>query len=191
MELMRLIYLFIFLFAVSCTTHPHSKGKEEYEAKIQRFSAGDKQFAGLYHNFEFRSTILNEEITRSIHKRMEQFYDWSSTESSEKLNQSMADLESKTKIWLSFFTPDSKNDNLANKISIWKVYLKAGDRRFEGRVYKSNKNLDEAKALFPYHSRWATGYFVDFPVATQEISGERLSLLITGPLGRREVTFTP
>ena len=184
-----LSWLFTFSL-LACTTHPHSKGKEAYEEKIQRHSAGDKQFAGLYHNFEFRSTVLNEEITKTVHERMNLFYDWSDGESQEKLNKSMEELGRKTKIWLSFFTPDSKNDNLANKVSIWKIYLHAGGARYEGRAYKSNKNFDEARALFPYHNRWSTGYYVDFPVPTNEIEGENLKLVITGPLGRREVNFT-
>lgn len=179
----------LFFFNLSCTTHPHSEGMDSYRRVIQKNSAGDKQFAGLYHNFEFRSTLLTTEVSKAIHDRMNVFYQWSDEESQQKLTKTMDELDQKTKIWLSFFTPESKNDNLANKVSIWKVYLHANGQRYEGRAYKANKNLGEAKALFPYHNRWATAYYVDFEVPTTEVEGGDVKLVITGPLGRREVMF--
>lgn len=186
---MKTLVITTLLFLVGCTTHPHQEGRERYHQKIEAHSAGDKQFAGLYHNFEFRSTRLNREITETIHQRLQQFYDWDEQESQQKLDESLKAMNSKTKFWLSFFTPDGKNDNLANKVSIWKIYLKAGGQRYEGRAIKANKNYDEAKALFPYHSRWATAYYLEFPVAANEIEGQPVKLIITGPLGRRQAQF--
>ena len=185
----KLILISLFFFATACTTHPHSDGRDSYINKIQKNSAGDKQFSGLYHNFEFRSTILNRDVSQAIHNRLDQYYEWSDEEASKKLNERMNELENKTKVWLSFFTPERKNDNLANKISIWKIYLVANGQRYEGKASKANKNLSEAKALMPYHNRWATAYYVDFPVATSDVEGSDLKLVITGPLGRREVDF--
>ncbi len=187
--MMKVLKWLPLLLALSCTTHPHSEGREAYFSKIEQHSAGDKQFAGLYHNFEFRATILTHEISKSIHDRLDKFYEWDQFEEQEKLNERMQELSDKTKMWLSFFTPERKNDNLANKISIWKIYLEANGQRYEGRPYKANMNLDEAKALFPYHSRWATAYYVDFPIPTAEIENSSPKLIITGPLGRREVQF--
>ena len=179
----------LLIFCVACTTHPHPKGHDEYVKTIRKYSAGDKQFAGVYHNFEFRSTPLSRDISKKIHNRMMQFYDWDEQEASEKLQTRMSELDDKTKIWLSFFTPDSKNDNLANKVSIWKVYLHAGGTRYEGKAKKANMNYSEAQALFPYHNRWTTPYYIEFPVPTDELQGQSAKLIITGPLGRREVRF--
>ena len=186
---MKNVFIIIILLTLGCQTHPFSEGRTEYINKIENHSAGDKQFSGLYHNFEFRSTVLTHDISRTIHDRLNQFYDWDEQEAQEKLNERMSKLEDTTLLWLSFFTPDRKNDNLANKISIWKIYLEAGDQRYEGRPYKANTNHDEAQALFPYHSRWATPYYVEFPVPTAQVENSDLKLVITGPLGRREVSF--
>lgn len=185
----KLIHLLSLLLLVSCSTYPHSQGREEYVKKIDQLSAGDKQFAGLYHNFEFRATLLTRDITRAIHDRLKLYYAWSDQDSSQKLTKKMAQLNSKTKLWLSFFTPERKNDNLANKVSIWKIYLVAGSQRYEGKATKANKNFSEATALFHYHNRWATPYYVEFPVPTDDIQGLPTRLIITGPLGRREVSF--
>lgn len=187
---MKKIGFILFLIGLSsCTTYPHSAGREAYIEKIEKFSAGDKQFSGLYHQFEFRATLLNRDISQTIHNRLDQYYEWDEQEAAEKLRERMDLLDSKTVLWMSFFTPERKNDNLANKISIWKIYLLAGNQRYEGQVKKANKNYSEAAALFPYHSRWATPYYIEFPVPTDQITGQRLKLIITGPLGRREVAF--
>ncbi len=187
---MKNLLLFSILFGLlACTTHPHSEGREAYIRKIEKFSAGDKQFSGFYEQFEFRATILNRDISQTIHNRLDQYYDWSEDEAAEKLRERMGDLDTKTILWLSFFTPERKNDNLANKVSIWKIYLVAGGQRYEAQVKKANKNFSEAHSLFPYHSKWATPYYLEFPVPTDEITGLPLKLIITGPLGRREVQF--
>ncbi len=187
---MKIILGLSLVFAFGCTTYPHSDGRNSYIQKIENHSAGDKQFAGLYHNFEFRSTILTHDISEAVHKRLDKFYEWNPAEEQEKRQERMQELQTKTKLWLSFFTPDRKNDNLANKVSIWKIYLEANGQRYEGHATKANKNFDEAQALFPYHSRWATAYYVDFPVPTAEVENSDLKLVITGPLGRREVEFS-
>lgn len=184
----QLSLLSIIFFLAACTTHPHSDGRDTYLKKVDQHSAGDKQFSGVYHNFEFRSTLLTRDMSRALHNRLNQYYDWSEEEALSKLNERMNELNNKTKIWLSFYTPERKNDNLANKISIWKIYLETNGQRYEGRPYKANKNFSEAQALIHYHSRWATAYYVDFPLPTDDI-GSTAKLIITGPLGRREVDF--
>ncbi len=187
---MKILISFVVLLSIlSCTTYPHSKGREEYIEKIEKNSAGDKQFSGLYHQFEFKATVLNTDISRTIHDRLKLYYEWGPQENEEKLQERMQELETKTKLWLSFFTSDRKDDNLATSTSIWKIYLVADGKRYEGQAIKANFNFSEAQALIPYHSRWATPYYLEFPVPTAEIENSKLSLIITGPLGRREVSF--
>ena len=187
--------LILFLFGLmsllcfsSCTTYPHSEGRSEYLKVIRRNSAGDSQFAGIYKNFEFRSTLFTHDVSLAIHKRLKQYYEWSEEESSQKLSKRMEEMNNKTKIWLSFYTPNGKDDNLSNKSSIWKIYLLNQGHRYEGKPYPANANLNATKALIPYHSRWTTAYYVDFPIPTNQLNGP-VKLIITGPLGRREVSF--
>lgn len=181
-------WMALVLVITSCTTYPHSDGRESYIEKVNQYSAGDKQFSGIYDNFEFRSTLLTYDMVQAIHKRLNKYYAWSESDAEADLQQRLSEISQSTKIWLSFYTPDRKNDNLANKTSIWKIYLESGGQRYEGRAYKANKNFSEAKSMFHYHSKWATAYFVEFPVPTNQL-GSNPKLIITGPLGRREVRF--
>ena len=188
---MKYLATSIVLFAqLACTSSPHPEGESGYVQKIEKYSAGDKQFAGLYHNFEFRSTLLNSEVVQAINNRSAQMYEWSETEKQEKLQKETNKMKKETRLWLSFFTPDQNDDNLATQKTIWKIYLKTGSHRYEGRAEKANANLSEASALFPYHTRWATAYYLVFPVSTEEIETQDLELVITGPLGKRKVLFS-
>jgi hypothetical protein len=185
---MHLIYIGFFISMLGCSSVPFEEGYDQYTNLVEKHSAGDKQFAGLYHNFEFRATILNEEMSKALHERLKLYYEWDKVEADADWQKRSSELNESTKFWLSFFTSERKNDNLANKNSIWKIYLETNGKRYEGRALKANKNFAEANALFEYHSRWATGYYIDFPVPAREV-GSQAKLIITGPLGKREVTF--
>lgn len=186
---MKIIDSLLLLAVAGCATYAHPEGHDAYVAKIEKHSAGDKQFAGVYHNFEFRATLLDREVSQTIHDRMKLYYDWSETESAEKLAERLSKLNDKTIVWLSFFTSDRKDDNLAAQNTIWKIYLEAGGKRYEGHAVKANMNLSEAQSIIPYHTRWATPYYIEFPVPSDQITGVSKTLILTGPLGRREVHF--
>lgn len=190
MKYTQLFKFLLFLSVTACATAPFS-GQEEYDKKIESYSAGDKQFSGLYHNFEFRATLLNEEIIRLVNERLTKVYAWDQVKSSEDLQTRLDGSRNSTRLFMSFFTPNIVDDNLTTSKSIWKVYLYSGGQRYEGKVSKANENLSEFQAIYPYHNRWATGYYVDFPVATESIQDGELKFVVTGPLGKREADFPP
>ena len=176
------------VFATGCSSSPH-KGQSEYVQLIDSKTAGDKQFAGLYNNFEFRGTLLTTEIHQGIHKRMTEFYDWDETLREEKLQKRLSKAQTETRIFMSFFTPKGKDDNLTTSKTIWKLYLHVNGQRYEGKPKKAKLNLSEAIAIFPYHNRWTTAYYVDFPVPTASAESSKARYEITGPLGKRDVVF--
>lgn len=185
---MKYLIIASLLFVSACQTHPHDEGRDNYIQVIEKNSAGDTQFSGVYNHFEFRATILNEEVSRAIHNRMTTFFAWDEAEADKKLDERLNANQTKTRLWVSFFTPERADDNMANKKSIWKVYLIVDGQRYKGHAKKANMNFHQAEALFPYHTRWTTPYYVDFEVPTANI-GTNPKLLVTGPLGKREVTF--
>ncbi len=188
---MKLFSITVFLLAfTACTTYPHDEGREEYLEKLNRYSSGDKQFSGLYDNFEFRGTLLTPTMSRLLHNRMAQIYDWDNLQKQEHMQKEEDELRKHTRVWMSFFTPNSKDDNLDKKSSIWKTYLEVNGTRYEGTAVRSKQILSEAQALFPYHTRWATIYLLQFPLSSDQLEGQSARLIITGPLGRREVLFS-
>ncbi|HVK59959.1 MAG TPA: hypothetical protein VM432_00355 [Bdellovibrionales bacterium] len=160
-----------------------------YDQSIEEFSAGDSEYTGFYNNFEFKATLLNSAIRERTFKRQSEYFQWNEDKQASERAKYTQELSSGTEIFVSFFTPDRKNDNLAEDKPIWKVYLDVGGSRYEGKVKRIRTLLVELQSLYPYHTRWNTPYMFSFSVPTTAIESQPSKLTITGPLGTREVSF--
>lgn len=163
--------------------------RKAYEDLIEEFSDGDTQYSGFYNNFEYKATLLNSPVRAALLSRQNEYYQWDREKWLSEKEKSDKEATVETVVFLSFFTPERRNDNLADAKSIWRVYLDAGGRRYEGKVKKLRLLLAELQALYPYHTRWNTPYLVTFPVPTNAIEIQTSTLTVTGPLGSRTVEF--
>jgi len=170
------------------TQTPYS---QDYNAYIERFSEGEVEYAGLYNNFEYKATLLNSNIREALVWKQGHYYEWNEAQVSQAREKSNQEMSSQTKIFMAFFTPNPKNDNLADSKTIWRIYLDCAGRRYEGKATRLRLLLAELQALYPYMTRWATPYELTFDVPTSAIEKEPSSLTITGPLGARVVNFKP
>jgi hypothetical protein len=161
----------------------------DHRSSIEAYSAGDTEYSGFYNNFEYKATLLNSAIRAALLDRQISIYQWDREKSQTAREKSNQEMSSETTVFISFFTPERRNDNLTDDKSIWKVYLEAGSRRYEGKPKKVRTLLAELQALYPYHSRWNTPYLVIFPVPTTAIESQDSSITVTGPLGSRTVQF--
>ncbi len=183
----------LFVLGGCTTTDKNLKQDDQvdpYLRTLEKSTAGDEDYNGFYNQFSFRATLLNSDVREAILQKQADYYQWDKpklTSEKQKADQEMA---SQTAVFVSFFTPDRKNDNLVDAKSIWRVYLDAGGRRFVASVQKSKKLLAELATLYPYHARWNTPYVFTFPVPTSSIEREKTVLTITGPLGTRNVEFS-
>jgi hypothetical protein len=173
------------------TTESKAEPAQDYENRIERFSAGDTQYSGFYNNFEYRATLLNSSVRAALLERQSAYYQWDTEKQASEREKSTGRAAAETEAFLSFFTPDRHNDNLADNKSIWRVYLEAGGKRYIGKVRKLRSLLAELQALYPYHTRWNTPYMVTFPILTSAVETQTAKLTVTGPLGTRAVTFSP
>lgn len=192
----RLAVLAFGLLAGACTSEPplaeQAKNTPEVRAAdqdIERFSDGEAQYVGFYNNFLYRATILNSQVRAALLRKENDFYQWDREKFSSEREKSDRAAGLETTVFLSFFTPERRNDNLSDAKSIWRVYLDAGDRRYQGKVKKLRTPLAELIALYPYHTRWNTPYEITFPVPTAAVETQAMKLTITGPLGSKTVNF--
>lgn len=189
-------------FAIdACTTveksqPPHSgdptstvSAEKSYEQLIEKNSDGQTQYAGFYNNFEYKATIMNSSIRMALLDRQANYYQWDDEKRKTEREKMEKDAASETTIFLSFYTPDRKNDNLTESKTIWRLYLEVGGKRYQGKVKKVRSLLAELQALYPYHTRWNTPYTVSFPVPANAVETQNSSLTVTGPLGTRSVSF--
>lgn len=159
--------------------------KASHAEVIEKASAGDSDFAGLYNTFELKATVITSDVRESLLTRQSDYYQWDKAQLATEREKAAQELSSETTVFLSFYTPERKNDNLADSKSIWRVYLDAGGRRYIGQAKRDRRLIAELQSLFPYHTRWNSPYLIKFPVATTAIESQSMKLTVTGPLGSR------
>ncbi len=160
-----------------------------YEQDIERYSAGDTEYSGFYNNFEFKATILNSHVRSAMLTKRTAYYQWTDAQASSEREKSNQEMSSQTKVFMAFFTPNPKNDNLMDDKTIWRIYLDAGGRRYEGKPKRIRLLLAELQSLYPYMNRWATPYEVTFDVPTAAVESGPSTYTVTGPLGTRSINF--
>lgn len=176
------------LFLSACATESINVN-DSYLRSIDEYSDGDVQYEGAYANFKYRATILNTPIQQVTVDKKAEIYMWDAVKKQQELTLVQAENGSKTRVFLSFFTPNRIDDNLSTKKSVWAVYLETSQGRYEGVVVKNRVSPTELAVLFPYQNRFTTAYEVNFPVAMNTIENEETTMTITGPLGVKKVKF--
>ncbi|MBK7891607.1 MAG: hypothetical protein IPJ84_12455 [Bdellovibrionales bacterium] len=161
----------------------------DHAQAIEKSSSGDSEFSGLYNTFELKATMLNSTVRESILKRQSEYYLWEPSQLANEREKATQELSSETGVFLSFSTPERKNDNLADSKTIWRIYLEAGGRRYVGKAKRDRRLIAELQSLFPYHTRWNSPYTITFPVAASALEGQAIRLTVTGPLGTRVLEF--
>ena len=160
-----------------------------YEEKIEQYSAGDQEYSGLYNNFEFKATLTNAPIRDALIDRQADYYRWDDARRSLERAKKIEAARTQTHVYLSFFTPTIKNDNLDDVKKIWEIYLTVGGQRYTGTAKRNKMNRAELLALYPYSNAWGTNYDVSFPVSVSTIETQSSEMTITGPLGSRSIIF--
>lgn len=163
--------------------------EDSYKQVIDRNSDGQSEYNGFYNNFEFRGTLLNKDVNDAMLIRQGDYFQWEDAKMNTEREKVIQESSNTTRIHVSFFTPDHKNDNLTDAKSIWRVFLDAGGKRYMGTVKKDRRLLAELEVLYPYHTRWTTPYIFEFPVPTTVIEAQSSTLTVTGPLGTRTLSF--
>lgn len=158
---------------------------------IEKNSTGDSEFAGLYNTFELKATVLNSQVREALIQRQAEYYQWDSAQLSSEREKSLQENSSEAAVFVSFSTPERRNDNLADKKTIWRIFLDVGGKRYVGQAKKDRRLIAELQSLYPFHTRWNTPYMFTFPVAMSAIETESIKLTVTGPLGSRVLEFAP
>ncbi len=158
-------------------------------ATIDQYSDGEKSYNGPYNQFEFRSTLLNTTIRKAQLSRQARYYRWEEPRLASEVDKSLQEANVETSVFVSFFTPFKKNDNLPDGNSIWRVFIEAGGKRYDGKVKRDKRLFAELETLFPYHERWGSAYLMKFPVSTSLLESTDATMTITGPLGAKTVKF--
>lgn len=191
------IRVFIALAALlvsACVTspeHPTLKlvSKSEYESSVERGTQNVKIYDGFSNILNVTGTLLTTSILFAQIDQNARMYQWSEEQYGQEKAKAEASLAKESKLFISFFTPERKHDDLQKSSSHWKIFLDVDGRRFEGTATRWKSILVEVQALYSYHSRWGTPYLITFPVPMKQIESRDAKITITGPVGSAQLEF--
>ena len=163
--------------------------QSDYEKIIDDASRTSKQYAGLYNTLDMTATIVTTKVAQAQLEQSARIYKWEKAKFQLEKNKSDEKLKNQTTVFLSFFTPEPKNNDLHKPKTVWKVFLDADGNRYEGKVTKLTDSAAEIWGLYPYYQKFATPYSVTFPVSTLSTEKSPAKFLITGPLDSATMEF--
>lgn len=185
---MKYILAFSLLLA-GCASYEITPSGRAIRTEDQYFEIVDKntdrttKYSGLYNLLEMQAVQMNSELMDAQVDQLTRFYLWDEPKIQDEKIKRDARLSKETEFFLSFYTPNSKNDDLQKDTTLWKTFLDVDGRRYQGKVTKIKSALTELVSLYPTHNRFFTPYSLTFPVAMKSIEGKEMTVTVTGPVG--------
>ncbi len=186
-----------FLFLSACASYEVTPSGNtlrttgSYMDVIEKYTDKTRRYSGFYNTMDMEATVINSSVAEAQLGQSSMLYQWDDKKFAEEKAKYETRLNKETEIFLSFFTPEKKNDDLFKENTIWKIFLDVDGKRFEGKAKKIKLQLAEIEGLYPYHNRFYTPYSVTFPIPMKSIEGKALKMTITGAVGSGELNFNP
>ncbi|MFN7728922.1 MAG: hypothetical protein ACK5P7_07180 [Bdellovibrio sp.] len=191
---LRITILALVFAALGCASLPDNPQLQlisvgEYQSIINKNTEGAKSYDGFMNTMDFKATLLSSAVVRAQADQNARVYQWDPAQYAKEKETSEANLQKESQMFLSFFIPERKYDDLAKPTTRWKIFLDANGRRFEGKAARIKAQLAELMVLYPHHTRWQTAYKVTFPIPMSLIEKSEKKLTLTGPVGSSSIVF--
>lgn len=196
-SLVILIFVGAAILATGCASTyenpqlPALVPESEYYSEVAKYTESKKLYDGMYNKLQFSATLLNTKVSRTQADHNARIYQWDADLYANKKSEVETSLSKETKVFLSFFVPERKHDDLNKPKTLWRIFLDAGGKRYEGKAVKIKTILAELQLLYPEHNRWSTAYMVTFPVPVSMIENQETKLTMTGPVVSATAEFKP
>lgn len=195
---MKLFTIVASFFLFACAT-PEKKyesqlnliSEDQYAEIIDTQMIHDQAYDGLYNTIDLKAVPLNSKISLAQVDQTARQYLWDEAKYSEEKSKAQQQLDKESQIFVSFFTPEKKHDDLAKNKTLWKIFIDVDGHRYEGKASKIKLLESEIKGLYSFHNKFSTPYQITFPVAMKNIEGKAIRLTLTGPVGSSSVVFQP
>ena len=177
-----------FLTASCATRDTTSTGlnvmsESAYQSIVDEYSDSTERYSGLYNTITMRSTILNSKVAHAQLDQNARLFLWDKAKYDDESKKVDQKLNKESEIFLSFYTPTRKHDNLNRSKTLWKIFLDVDGKRYEGKATKIKLLTTELQSIYPYHNSFSTPYSLIFPVPMKTIEKSNAKLTITGPVG--------
>lgn len=194
---MKFISLLLAFVATACVSTrenpniPNLTSEHEYYSAVSNATRSDKIYDGLTQILDVSATLHNSEVSKTQLDQNARIYQWSETDYQNKKSEMETNSSKQTQVFISFFVPERKHDNLARVSSAWKIFLTGSGKRVEGKVEKIKMIPTEIMLLYPHHNRFSTPYRVTFPIPVSMVESAESTFVMTGPVGSVKLTFPP
>jgi hypothetical protein len=163
--------------------------RQKYYDLLAKACAHDEVYEGFQNKFQYTACLLTSDILDMQLDINAKAFLWSA----EQYNQKKQELNDKKKtstiVFLSFFSPERKVDDLNTKASLWRLFLDMNMQRTLGTVMKSSSNVEDVMAQYPKHNAWSTAYEVTFPISIFDVQKEKVNFIITSRVGSSTKAF--
>lgn len=191
--MIKLFLVTICLALVSCSSgDSHRKvyiSDSDYKKTIYEQTKQSQAYEGLVNVIDIRVTALTSKVRTAQTLRRATNLQWSEAEVKADQEYQLKDMAAQTKFFLSFFTPESKDDNLSKPDTVWRIFLDVQGKRYAGTIQKLHETPSEIIDLYPDHTKWGTPYTVKFLVPTRIVEENLSKFTITGAIGSTSVDF--
>lgn len=188
--------MMVAVLAAGCAStpdNPHFRTMSESEIYgiVEEYTQNRKIYDGFMNNLDVSATLVTDEVGRALLDQGARIYQWDQNAFANEKSKAESFRAGQTEIFLSFFVPERKWDDLNKKSTNWKIFLDANGKRYEGKAVRWKTEFVEVKTFYPHHTRWGTPYKVSFPVSTRDIESTTSKLTLTGPVGTVSMDFMP
>lgn len=197
MKVTLLFFCSLFILIPGCATKEITptgievQSESQYVKVIESHTEEDQKYDGLHNIIDLKATIINSSVAEAQADQTARMFLWDKTKYDAEFIKTTADLNKQTKIFISFFTPEKKHNELHKNNSIWKIFLDVDGKRYEGTASKTKQLTRELGNYYPYHTQFSNPYYLTFPISTKDVEKKTSKLTITGPLGSVSVEFKP
>lgn len=181
---------------VACASTPETQisgvtliSDEQYQEAIDKNSAGKELYSGLYNTLNIRATLLRPSMNAAVLQKNARMYQWDKPKFDEESAKSATKTSQETEVFVSFFTPEKKHDDLHKNKTLWKIFLDVNGKRYEGKAAKIKLLTTEIQAFYPEHNSFSTPYLISFPVAANTLEKSDAKLTLTGPITSVSLDF--
>lgn len=168
-----------------------SSADKEYYAAVNKYSDRSEYYSGFMNVFQMQATILNSKILNGQVEKKYYSFNWSEDQKAQEQAKVDSSLRTETVVFLSFYSPENKVNNLDSPSTIWRVFIDVNNKRYSGSISTYVGFANEAQLFYPYHSIFSKAYLVKFPVPMAHIQDYPITLTVTGTIGSDTLKFKP
>jgi hypothetical protein len=195
----KLFYLILicFSFLIGCRSQPpvvpgvETLSQSEYMNRIDPYTKKIEKYQGIVNVLQFSATLINSKVAQAQLMQKARLYQWDSATFNSEMQKMNSQLDKATEVFISFYTPERKHDDLHKNQTLWKIFLDADGRRWEGKATKIKLLTNEVQGIYPDHNRFATPYMLTFPISIRNIESNVIRLTLTGTVTSATVEFQP